>query len=69
MRTVKRQRRYIARHWLALLRPVLRYSHTREAFVLRGVGSNVGPVLRADRRARRRAAFEGNERRRQARVA
>ncbi|HSZ05383.1 MAG TPA: hypothetical protein VK778_09300 [Solirubrobacteraceae bacterium] len=61
MRTVKRPRRYLARHWLALLRPVLRYSAARDAYVLRVVGRHVGPVLRVDRRRRR--AFDGVERR------
>jgi hypothetical protein len=68
MRTVRRPRRYVARHWLILLRPVLRYSHAREAFVLRAVGSSIGPVLRMERRTRTRTAFEGAERR-EARVA
>ena len=54
----------MGRHWLALMRPVLRYSNARDAFVLRMVGSNVGPVLRIDRRQQRRAAFEGSDRRR-----
>jgi hypothetical protein len=63
MRTVKRPRRYIGRRWLMMLRPVLRYSHMREAYVLRGVGSNVGPVLREDRRRRTRRYREGPERR------
>jgi hypothetical protein len=45
------------------MKPVLRYSTARDAYVLRVVGSNVGPVLRADRRGRR-SAFEGIERRR-----
>jgi hypothetical protein len=63
MRTVKRTRRYVARHWLILLTPVLRYSHAREAYVLRGVGSTFGPVLRVDRRSRKRPSFEGSERR------
>ena len=63
MRTVRRPRRYVARHWLTLAKPVLRYSHARDAFVLRVVGSNVGPVLRADRRHEPRSAFEGIERR------
>jgi len=63
MRTVRRPRRYIARHWLALMRPVLRYSNARDAFVLRMVGSNVGPVLRIDRRHHPRSAFEGIDRR------
>jgi hypothetical protein len=63
MRTVRRPRRYVARHWLVLLRPALRYSHTREAYVLRGVGSELGPVLRIDRRARSTRRFEGADRR------
>jgi hypothetical protein len=45
------------------MRPVLRYSNARDAYVLRLVGSNVGPVLRADRRHQPRTAFEGVERR------
>jgi hypothetical protein len=42
---------------------VLRYSATRDAFVLRGVGGHRGPVLRPDRRGRRQSAFEGIDRR------
>jgi hypothetical protein len=61
MRTVKRPRRYVARHWLVLMRPVMRYSAARDAYVLRGVGRRVGPVLRLDRRRRQR--FDGVERR------
>jgi hypothetical protein len=67
MRTVKRPRRYVARHWLVLLKPVLRYSASRDAYVLRGVGNETGPVLRRDRRRSRRT-FNGAERR-HARVA
>jgi hypothetical protein len=67
MRTSKRPRHYLAPHWMLLLRPVLRYSHTRKAYVLRGVGAAKGPVLRVDRR-RGAFAFEGPDRRR-ARVA
>ena len=63
MRTVRRPRRYVAGHWLTVMRPVLRYSSARDAFVLRAVGSNVGPVLRVDRRHQRRTAFEGSDRR------
>jgi hypothetical protein len=55
MRTVKRPRRYVARHWLLLLRPAVRYSASRDAYVLRGVGRRVGPVLRIDRRRRERS--------------
>ena len=51
---------------LVALRPALRYSLARDAYVLRGVGRRMGPVLRIDRRARERR-FEGADRR--ARVA
>jgi hypothetical protein len=68
MRTVKRPRRYVAEHWITLLRPVLRYSSARDAYVLRVVGSQQGPVLRVDRRAAgltdRPSPFKGVERRR-----
>ena len=58
-----RTRRYVGKYWLILLRPVLRYSYSRDAFVLRGVGRSVGPVLRANRRMRRQRPFEGFDRR------
>jgi hypothetical protein len=64
MRTQQRPRRYVARHWLVLLKPLLRHSATRDAFVLRGVGNSVGPVLRVDRRRRHVSSYEGAERRR-----
>ncbi|MGD0454573.1 MAG: hypothetical protein ABSB69_13335 [Solirubrobacteraceae bacterium] len=52
------------RHRLLILRPLLRYSITREAFVLRVIGNSAGPVLRADRRRRlRRQRFDGIDRR------
>ena len=65
MRTVRRPRRYIAHRWLVLMRPFLRYSFPRDAYVLRGVGRRMGPVLRVDRRTldRRPSSFEGVERR------
>lgn len=64
MRTTVRPRRYINRHWLLILKPILRYSATRDAFVLHLVGNSTGPVLRPDRRRRRRrAAFDGVDRR------
>ncbi len=63
MRTQQRSRRYVARGWLVLLKPVLRYSATRDAFVLRAVGRSVGPVLRANRRDRRQSSYGGAERR------
>jgi hypothetical protein len=46
-----------------LLRPVLRYSHMRDAYVLRGVGSSIGPVLRVDRREHTLRQHTGPERR------
>jgi hypothetical protein len=58
-----RPRRYVEHHWLTLLRPVYRYSYSRDAFVLRGVGSSFGPVLRLERRARRERPLDGIERR------
>jgi hypothetical protein len=64
MRTVRRPRRYVARHWLVLMTPVLRYSVSRDAYVLRVVGRRAGPVLRVDRRLVRRPRLDGVERRR-----
>jgi len=61
MRTVKRPRRYVAGYWLAVARPLVRYSRSRDAYILRGVGGRIGPVLREDRRHGGR--FEGTERR------
>lgn len=63
MRTEVRPRRYLARHWFLVLRPVFRYSATRDAFVLRLLGNSTGPVLRVDRRSGHRS-FEGVDRRR-----
>lgn len=45
MRTTPRRRHHVHPVVLALLRPALRYSYTREAYVLRGVGNHRGPVL------------------------
>ena len=47
-----------------MIRPVLRYSAYRDAYVLRAVGNSVGPVLRVDRRVRRSRPFDGVDRRR-----
>lgn len=63
MRTQQRPRRYVSRHWLVALKPMLRYSATRDAFVLRAVGNSSGPVLRVDRRKARLAEYSGAERR------
>ncbi|HEX3510205.1 MAG TPA: hypothetical protein VHT27_03810 [Solirubrobacteraceae bacterium] len=67
MRTTHRPRRYLAQYWIFLLRPFLRYSPSRRAYVLRIIGSLHGPVLRVDRRTAT-FGFDGAERRR-ARVA
>lgn len=64
MRSQQRPRRYVAGSWLSLLKPVLRYSATRDAFVLRAIGNSSGPVLRVDRRTARQTAYSGAERRR-----
>ena len=64
MRTVKRPRRYVPRPWLVALTPLMRYSESRDAYVLRLVGRQIGPVLRPDRRPRRPQPFDGVERRR-----
>ncbi|HYB22602.1 MAG TPA: hypothetical protein VED41_02315 [Solirubrobacteraceae bacterium] len=48
-----------------LLAPLLRYSTTRDAYVLRAIGGSRGPVLRRERRRRGRP-FDGTERRAQA---
>lgn len=53
MRTVRRPRRYVAKHWLLVLRPLFAYNFTRDAYVLRGVGRHHGPVLRSERRTHR----------------
>jgi len=53
LRTIKRPRKYVARYWLALLRPVFSYNYARNAYLLRFVGRRWGPVLRVDRRTHR----------------
>lgn len=45
MRTTPRRRHHVHPVVLALLRPALRYSYTREAYVLRGIGNHRGPVF------------------------
>jgi hypothetical protein len=47
-----RKRRYVSKQWFTLLSPLLRYSYSRDAYILRGVGRRVGPVLRPERRRR-----------------
>jgi hypothetical protein len=69
LRTVKRPRRYVAKHWLVLLAPFFGYNHSRDAYVLRVVGRDVGPVLRPNRRTRRQRPVEGADRRRRTSLA
>jgi hypothetical protein len=45
MRETHRTRREISHGALVLLKPFFRYSMSRNAYVLRAVGSRVGPVL------------------------
>jgi len=59
---VQRRRRYIPRTMLTLLWPLFRYSHGRDAYVLRLVGHWHGPVLKPERRTTQRA-FSGGDRR------
>jgi hypothetical protein len=58
-----RSRHYISPFTLMLLRPLFRYSTTRDACVLRLVGNRFGPVLRPNLR-QGRGAYDGRERRR-----
>jgi hypothetical protein len=55
----------MARGKLRLLTPLFRYSTTRDAYVLRVVGDEIGPVIRVDRRLvrRRTRSFEGADHR------
>jgi len=46
MRTTPRPRRVLGPVCFAILFPLLRWSHSREAYVLRLVGNRVGPVVR-----------------------
>jgi len=48
----RRQRRYVPAWALMIMRPALRYSGGRSAYVLRICGDRVGPVLRRERRRR-----------------
>ncbi|MHB1570525.1 MAG: hypothetical protein ACYCXW_02740 [Solirubrobacteraceae bacterium] len=59
---VKRPRHYVSPALLAALRPCLRYSYGRSAYVLRVVGERRGPVLRPERRRNQRP-FVGRDRR------
>jgi hypothetical protein len=59
---VPRRRRYVSQLTLTLLWPFFRYSHARDAHVLRIVGHWHGPVLRLERRRTQRAYIGGDRR-------
>jgi hypothetical protein len=63
MTRTPRRRHYVSRSTLVLVKPLFRYSLGRDAYVLRGIGSSRGPVLRRERRRAQRE-WAGTERRR-----
>jgi hypothetical protein len=63
LRRTPRPRHYVDSTVLRLLTPLFRYSLTRDAYVLRGAGQRLGPVLRVNRRRSSRG-YAGPERRR-----
>jgi len=58
----QRPRHYISGMTLVLMKPLFRYSVSRDAYVLRLIGNSSGPVLRRERRRIQRD-FAGPERR------
>ncbi len=50
-----RRRHPVNRAWLVILWPLFRYSITRDAYVLRGVGRRRGPVLQLATKSMNRA--------------
>jgi hypothetical protein len=62
MQRTARPRHYVSRGVLFVLRPFLRYSYSRDAYVLQIIGERWGPVLREDLR-RRQLDYAGNDRR------
>lgn len=46
MKNVERPRWYVSGFALAILRPLFRFSVSRDAYVLRVVGNRTGPVLK-----------------------
>jgi hypothetical protein len=69
MRTVRRPRRYVNSQLLTLLAPVFSYDNRRDAYLMRGIGERVGPVLRVDRRVRHEPPLGGIDLRDRARAA
>lgn len=58
----QRPRHYVSGITLVLMRPLFRYSVSRDAYVLRLIGNSSGAVLRRERRRVQRE-FAGPERR------
>jgi hypothetical protein len=69
MRRVRRPRRYVRSGLLTLLSPAFTYNYKRNAYLLRGIGQHVGPVLRVERRVRREGPPDRIEMRRRTRAA
>jgi hypothetical protein len=63
MLRAERPRRYVPELMVKLLWPLFRYSHGRDAYVLRVIGHWHGPVLKIERRRGQRA-YVGTDRRR-----
>jgi hypothetical protein len=58
-RATPRTRRYVRPWVLTALKPVFVYNHNRNAYILRGMGKRVGPVLRnRDERSPRTGRFD-----------
>lgn len=51
MRSTPRTRRQVGPQTAKLLTPLFRYSYGRDAYVLRGIGNRLGPVLQVRREA------------------
>jgi YD repeat-containing protein len=60
-----RPRHYVSSGLLTVMRPFMRYSYSRGAYVLRVVGERWGPVLRKDQR-RHQLDYDGSDRRQRA---
>ena len=58
----RRRRHFVAPLTLVLLRPCFRYSLSRDAYVVRLIGSTHGPVLQRERR-HKPGDYAGPERR------
>jgi hypothetical protein len=58
----QRPRHYVSGMTLMLVRPMFRYSLSRDAYVMRVIGNTSGPVLRRERRHQARD-YAGPERR------